>query len=108
METKKPPNTATNQAFTKAIGKTIEGFEYGPGPRPKRGERHLHQWEYLHLHFTDGSMLEISTGSNASQVEEDHRGLNASEFSADLIGFFHEDGSKARPPYRLSDMGRRQ
>lgn len=93
------PSRAAYDAFAKIAGKTVARFEYGRGPRPARVAGDVHQWEYVRLHFTDGSALDISTGSNAAQVASEHRGLKASDFSADLMAFFHEDAQKAGKPH---------
>ena len=91
------PNLVTFQAFARASGKTIARFEFDRGPRPRHAAD-IHQWEYVRLYFTDGSMLEISTGSNAAQVAALYPGLKAEAFSADLMALFHNDGAKAGRP----------
>ena len=57
-------------------GKTVDKVEYGfrediPG---------VHQSELLILHFTDGSVASIHTGSNARNIADQHSGLEPDEF----------------------------
>jgi len=44
-----------------------------------------HQREGMILHFTDGSILGIDTGSNACNVADEHEGLQPDEFHADFM-----------------------
>jgi len=44
-----------------------------------------HQSEGMILHFTDGSILGIDTGSNACNVADEHEGLQPDEFHADFM-----------------------
>ncbi len=57
-------------------GKTVDKVEYGfrediPG---------VHQSELLILHFTDGSIASIHTGSNARNLADRHSGLEPDDF----------------------------
>jgi len=91
-------NLQTDAAFKSAVGRIIERVEYARDPRQRRGDSHVHQWEYVRFFFTDGSMLDVSTGSNAAQVAQEHTNLRASDFSADLDAKFYEDSASAPPP----------
>jgi hypothetical protein len=58
------------------MGKTVDKVEYGfrediPG---------VHESELLILHFTDGSIASIHTGSNARNIADRHSGLEPDEF----------------------------
>jgi hypothetical protein len=63
------------------VGKTVAKVEYGF--RSKHDE--VHQSEAMILHFTDGSILGIDTGSNALNLSHDHEGLAPKDFHVDLI-----------------------
>jgi hypothetical protein len=91
-------NWDTNNAFQSTVGRTVTRVEYGVGPRPKRGANDTHQFEYVRFHFSDGSMLDVSTCSNAADVAEEYFGLKASAFSAGLLATLHRDGASAPPP----------
>ncbi|WP_169981123.1 hypothetical protein [Tautonia rosea] len=66
--------------ITQAVGKTIEKVEFGYGERSE--DTHLS--EVIHLHFTDGSILGIQTGSNVWNVCQDHDGMKPEEFHIDF------------------------
>jgi hypothetical protein len=91
-------NTQTDNAFKSTIGRTVERVEYARGPRPRRGDSQVHQWEYARFYFADGSMLDVSTGSNAAQVAEGHPRLKASDFGADLDAKFYTNAASAPRP----------
>jgi len=63
------------------IGKTVERVEYGFCQSIKR----IHQGEAIILHFTDGSILGIDTGSNAVNVADDYEGLQPEDFHTDFM-----------------------
>lgn len=62
-------------------GKTIERVEYGMGKEYEG----CHRTEVLHIHFTDGSVLGVTTGSNSANVASDHEGVSPEEFHTDFI-----------------------
>lgn len=68
IEADAEPHYSINHV-SRMIGKTIDKVEYG--------SRHhidgVHQSEAVIFHFTDGSMMSLDTGSNASQVLDDGR-----------------------------------
>ena len=73
------PNFSVCQA-ERMKGKTIERVEYGfRKPHPA-----LHQSEVLIIHFTDGSILGIDTGSNIGNLCSEKPGLQPNEFHVDL------------------------
>lgn len=62
------------------VGKTVRAVEFGfrediPG---------VHGSEVLICRFTDGSVLAIDTGSNASNISATHRDLSPEDFTVDL------------------------
>jgi len=63
------------------VGKTVEHVEYG-FCQPIEG---VHQSEAIILHFTDGSILGIDTGSNAANIASDYKGLNPEDFHTDFM-----------------------
>jgi len=63
------------------IGKTVERVEYGFCQSIKG----VHQGEAIILHFTDGSILGIDTGSNAVNVADDYEGLQPEDFHTDFM-----------------------
>jgi hypothetical protein len=67
----------------KAVGKTVAAVELGElaHPFPSRA----HSSEALVLHFTDGTTLSITIGSNVENLSERHKNLAPSELHTDLI-----------------------
>lgn len=63
------------------VGKTVERVEFGF----RRHTDGVHESEAIILHFTDGSILGVDTGSNAVNVASDHHGLKPSEFHVDFV-----------------------
>ncbi len=62
------------------VGKTVERVEFG-------FRQHLdgvHESEAMILYFTDGSVLGIDTGSNATNIADDHEGLQSDDFHVDF------------------------
>ena len=78
-------------------GKTVQRVEYGI----RRDHEGLHGSDAMILHFSDGSILGVETGSNASNVASRHDGMRPEEFSADFILTWVE----ARKPYREDQAG---
>lgn len=64
------------------VGKTVKSVELGF----RQSMEQVHESEALIIHFTDGSILGISTGSNVCNVCQDHEdaGLQPREFHVDL------------------------
>ena len=62
-------------------GKTVEHVEIG-FRQPHEG---VHQSEVIILHFTDGSILGIDTGSNAKNIADDHKDIQPSDFEVDFM-----------------------
>jgi len=80
---------AVRSQIEKSVGKTIDRIQFGPSPS---GSRHEHHGEWMTLHFSDGSRLELETGSNAAQLPN---GVKASDVSLSFIGLFREHESSA-------------
>jgi hypothetical protein len=74
------PNYSVVQAGA-IVGNTIEGVEYG-FRAPIEG---VHDSEVLILHFSDGSILGIDTGSNAGNLADDGSGLKAEDFHSSFM-----------------------
>lgn len=78
----RPPKANYSIAQIPAItGKTVERVEFGSCP----SREGVHQTEAIILHFTDGSILGIDTGSNAANVAWEHEGLQAEDFHVDFM-----------------------
>ena len=63
------------------VGKTVERVEFG-------FRQHIdgvHESEAVILHFTDGSVLGIDTGSNATNVADEHEDLQPADFHVDFM-----------------------
>ena len=58
------PNYSTNQA-SRMVGKTVKKVEVGS----RQEIEGVHQSEVIIIHFTDGSLLAIDTGSNAENLD---------------------------------------
>jgi hypothetical protein len=80
-DTRKPqPNYSICQ-LPQIVGKAIQKVEFGfHKSTPK-----VHQSEAMILHFTDGSMLGVTTGSNAWNVSGEHEGLRPEDFHVDFV-----------------------
>jgi hypothetical protein len=63
------------------VGKTIANVEYG-FRKPRSG---VHDSELVIMHFTDGSILSICTGSNAANLSREHEGLKPEDYSSTFI-----------------------
>jgi len=63
------------------VGKTVERVEFGFCEH-REG---VHESEGMILHFTDGSILGIDTGSNACNVADKHEGLQPDDFHVDFM-----------------------
>lgn len=71
-----------------AVGKTISAIEYGAE------ESHpdvVHESEVVVFHFTDGTTMSITVGSNAGNLSSDHRDLKPGDFSTDLMPFWEHE-----------------
>lgn len=67
-----------------AIGKTISKIEFGE----KQTHPEVHRAEAIVLHFTDGTALSITVGSNAQNLASNFPGLKPKMFSTDLMVFW--------------------
>ncbi len=63
------------------VGKTVERVEFGFCEH-REG---VHESEGMILHFTDGSILGIDTGSNACDVADKHEDLQPDDFHVDFM-----------------------
>ena len=63
-----------------AVGKTVERVEYGF----RKSIEGVHESEAILLHFSDGSVLGIDTGSNAGNVADEGNGLKPEDFHVDF------------------------
>ncbi|MBF6612280.1 MAG: hypothetical protein IVW55_04050 [Chloroflexi bacterium] len=75
----------SNYAIAQAphmVGKTVERVEIGF----RQSIPQVHESEALIMHFTDGSIMGIDTGSNVWNVCQDHEdaGLKPQDFHVDL------------------------
>jgi hypothetical protein len=78
----RPPETHYSIAQLPAIiGKTVARVEYGYCKQIDS----VHQSEGMILHFTDGSILGIDTGSNACNIADKHEGLQPDDFHVDFM-----------------------
>ncbi len=73
-------NYSINQ-IQRAVGKTIERVEFGFEERIQE----VHESEVIILHFTDGSVLGISTGSNSVNLSSEYQGLQPEDFHVDFM-----------------------
>jgi hypothetical protein len=62
-------------------GKTISNVEFGF----RENISNVHQSELIIIHFADGSILSIETGSNAENLSNKHSELAAEDFHVDFI-----------------------
>ncbi|OFW41086.1 MAG: hypothetical protein A3J28_15810 [Acidobacteria bacterium RIFCSPLOWO2_12_FULL_60_22] len=62
------------------VGKTVAKVEFGF----RENIEGVHGSELLIVHFTDGSILSIDTGSNAGNLAHQHEGLKENDFHVDL------------------------
>ena len=62
------------------VGKTVDRVEYGH----RKDTPGVHQSELLILHFTDGSIASVDTGSNARNVARGPGGFEPDEFHVDF------------------------
>ncbi len=65
----------------KMIGKTVTKVEFGF----REDIEGVHRTELLIVHFADGSILAIETGSNAGNLASEHEGLRGEEFYVDFL-----------------------
>jgi hypothetical protein len=68
-------------AAKQMVGKTVEKVEIGF----REDIEGVHGSEAMIIHFTDGSIMGLDTGSNAANVASEHEGLRAEEFHADFM-----------------------
>lgn len=80
-DTNKPQPNYSICGLPKVVGKTIQSVEFGF----REPNRQLHESEAMILHFTDGSMLGIATGSNAQNVVVKCECLEPSDFHVDFM-----------------------
>jgi hypothetical protein len=81
-EIDRPPEAHYSIAQLPAIiGKTVARVEYGF----RKQIDGVHQSEGMILHFTDGSILGIDTGSNACNVADKYEGLQPDDFYVDFM-----------------------
>ena len=74
------PHFSINEA-SRMVGRTVGGVEVG-----HRSDIYgAHRSEAIIIHFTDGSILGIDTGSNAGNLEIDHEQFKADDFHVDFI-----------------------
>ena len=78
---KKPQPNYSISELPQVVGKTIASVEFGY----RKSIPGVHESEAMILHFTDGSMLGIETGSNAQNVTDGHQGLRPEDFHSDFI-----------------------
>ena len=62
-------------------GKTVEKVDFGFRAKIKG----VHESEALVIHFTDGSIMSLETGSNLANVAANETSLNPEDFHVDLI-----------------------
>lgn len=74
------PHFSINQA-SRMVGKTVDRVEVGH----RSDINGVHKSEAILIHFTDGSILGIDTGSNAGSLEMDHEQFKADDFHVDFI-----------------------
>jgi hypothetical protein len=80
-DTRKPHANYSICQLPQVVGKTIARVDFG-----FRKSRHkIHESEAMILHFTDGSVLGIATGSNASNIAAEHEGLRAEDLHVDFM-----------------------
>jgi hypothetical protein len=72
-----------------AKGKTIASVRFGEDPS---SGRHDHHGEYVVFEFSDGSALELITGSNAFRLVNDRPGFEASDLECNFVALFYADG----------------
>ena len=65
---------------TRMVGKTVESVEFGM----REAIEDVHQSEVLCVRFTDGAMLAMDTGSNASELER-NAAMKPSELQVDFM-----------------------
>ena len=70
-------------------GKTVERVEYGF----REDIDGVHGSEVLVVHFTDGSIMSLDTGSNAWNLTDEYDGLHPEDFHVD----FHVHWVPERP-----------
>lgn len=67
----------------RCVGKTVKSIEFGEEQEHEK----LHKREAIVLHFTDGSSMSISIGSNAMNLYLEHK-IRPTEFHTDLMVFW--------------------
>lgn len=66
------------------IGRTVSSVKIGE----VKSYPETHQGEAIAIHFTDGAVLSIQTGSNAVNITEDRPDMTPNDFETDLMVFF--------------------
>ena len=100
FEVLKPTIGAQSVTFSRlqvVKGKTIKDFEFGYIETPKD----VHQAEMIIFHFTDGTSLSITTGSNAWNLSHEFKGLKPKDVHTDLIAENHALGETTGARSRL-------
>ena len=83
-----PPKPADKLAWAgEAEGKTIASVEFGATEYPLVDTSHIHRSEMMVLHFTDGTSLTISVGSNIWDLFDELQAasINPSRITTSLI-----------------------
>ncbi len=68
----------------KAEGKTVKCVEFGAPELPED----VGPSEAIILHFTDGSAMALTVGSNAGDLAFEHEGMSAGDLSTDIMVFW--------------------
>jgi hypothetical protein len=66
---------------SRMIGKTVERVEFGF----RKKIEGVHESEALIIHFTDGSIMGLDTGSNAGNLACDENGPHPDDFHVDFM-----------------------
>jgi hypothetical protein len=66
---------------SRMLGKTVAKVEYGFRVHIDD----VHESELLIIHFTDGSIMSIDTGSNSWNLSDDEKGLRPEDFHVDFV-----------------------
>ena len=70
-------------------GKTIERVEYGQ----RQDCANAHTNELIHIHFTDGSIVSFSTGSNALRTLKPHD-FHVNFFVESVPPYWHRENAR--------------
>lgn len=78
---------------SRMTGKTIEKVEFGV----RKKIEGVHESEALVIHFTDGSIMSLETGSNAENLAARNNGLRSEDFHVDFMVHWVPDVPKSKP-----------